>query len=349
MKPAPTALLIAALLLADAGSPARAGDGDGDRVSLGEAIAALAKEAAVPIVIEPGLGGEVASPDAALPWEDRLRAIAAEAGAGVERVGREARLLRPRPTVTMEVKGADLATLLGMIARNTGARIIAAPLPDRRIDVAWKAEPLEEALAIVAAEADLVVEPSGPLLYLVTTKDLHRRAEKLALSRAALSGLGMARSAAPRGERVAVQVKGWDARRVVAGIAEQTGLAIAVDDALAEKEVTLDLEGALWDDALALVARQAGGFAWDDGKGSVRLGLVPTVTMEMADADLVVVIDLVARQCGVNVIMGKRLKGAAGVIQASGLPWPVFLRGLVRAHALSLEVHGGDILSFDGP
>jgi type II secretory pathway component GspD/PulD (secretin) len=99
-----------------------------------------------------------------------------------------------------------------------------------------------------------------------------------------------------------------DLRQVVREIERKAGVNIYVEPGI-EEVVTVRLVNLPWRQVLDIVARDAGVEIEERGPRLFILSQPPRVNMEFADADIRVVLDLLARQAGKNIVIAKEVGG----------------------------------------
>jgi type II secretory pathway component GspD/PulD (secretin) len=99
-----------------------------------------------------------------------------------------------------------------------------------------------------------------------------------------------------------------DLRQVVREIERKAGVNIYVEPGI-EEVVTVQLVNLPWRQVLEIVARDAGVEIEERSPRLFILSQPPRVSMEFADADIRIVLDLLARQAGKNIVIGNEVKG----------------------------------------
>ena len=85
-----------------------------------------------------------------------------------------------------------------------------------------------------------------------------------------------------------------------------SGVNIIIDANVKEK-VTLKVERLHWLEAMELIAKQSNCKVVRVSSRLIRFTQPPTVSMEFNEADLRLVVDLIAKQAGVNIVIGKEV------------------------------------------
>ena len=125
------------------------------------------------------------------------------------------------------------------------------------------------------------------------------------------------------------------------------GFAVRAADlahATPESPVTLDLAGAPWRDAMEVLAWKTGCVVWDAGNGSVTLRRLPKMTMEFHQADVKIVLELVARNSGITLVMGEGLGGSCGM-NVRDVAWRDLLYTMSRKHPFHIEATAPGVFS----
>lgn len=120
--------------------------------------------------------------------------------------------------------------------------------------------------------------------------------------------------AAPAGDQVYITViaEERDLRAVIREIERKTGVNIYVEPGI-EEVVNVRLVNLPWRQVLDIVARDAGVEVEERGPRLFILSQPPRVSMEFADADIRVVLDLLARQAGKNIVIAKEVGGTVSL------------------------------------
>src|SRR5262245_27364904 len=120
-------------------------------------------------------------------------------------------------------------------------------------------------------------------------------------------------------EYVSLDVRDADLADVLKAISRQVGVNIIADPEVKEK-VTVELDRVAWRDALSVIARLAKCKVVDESDRLIRFTQPPSITMEFHDADIKVVLELLAKQAGVNIVYGSDLKGTVS-LSLRDVPW----------------------------
>ncbi|MBL05004.1 MAG: hypothetical protein CMJ99_05140 [Planctomycetes bacterium] len=120
-----------------------------------------------------------------------------------------------------------------------------------------------------------------------------------------------------------------------------SGVNIIIDANVKEK-VTLKVERLHWLEAMELIAKQSNCKVVRVSSRLIRFTQPPTVSMEFNEADLRLVVDLIAKQAGVNIVIGKEVEGKIS-FSLKNVPWREALDTLVKtAGYVVINGEGGD-------
>jgi hypothetical protein len=131
--------------------------------------------------------------------------------------------------------------------------------------------------------------------------------------------------------------------RVLSAVSMRTGRAITL--AVPDRRVTLDFTARTVPELIARIARDEGLAVEPRREGwELRDPAAPTVTMDVVDADLGSILDIVKKQCGIrNVIVDPGVTGK-GTFLFRDVPCDAAIRTIFRSLGLAAEVHGGSIV-----
>ncbi|MEE8141542.1 MAG: hypothetical protein V3T77_00435, partial [Planctomycetota bacterium] len=127
---------------------------------------------------------------------------------------------------------------------------------------------------------------------------------------------------------VTIDVREKDLREVLQGIGRQVDVNIVADPEVDEK-VTLSLDGVEWRHALKLIARQTSCIIIEESPRLIRFSQPPDISMEFQDAELKVVLDLLAKQAGANIVIAEDVVGKV-TLSLRKVPWRVALDTIVK-------------------
>ena len=125
-----------------------------------------------------------------------------------------------------------------------------------------------------------------------------------------------------------LDVKDKDLAEVLRFISRRVGVNIIPDPEIKEK-VTIELDRVEWRKALAVIARQAHCKVIDVDERLIRLTQPPSISMEFQDADIKVVLELLAKQAGANILIASDVKGKVS-LSLREVPWQEALDAVVK-------------------
>ena len=129
-------------------------------------------------------------------------------------------------------------------------------------------------------------------------------------------------------EYIILDVKDKDLRDVLRAISRKVGVNIIADPNVDEK-VTVTLDRVQWRRALEVIARQTNCKIIEESDRLIRFTQPPTISMEFQDADLKLVLDLVAKQSGANIVIANDVKGTIS-LSLREVPWRDALNTIVK-------------------
>ena len=127
---------------------------------------------------------------------------------------------------------------------------------------------------------------------------------------------------------VSLDYKDEDLAVALKALSARSGVNIIADSNVKEK-VTLSVEKLHWSEALEIIARESNCKVVRVSGRLIRLTQPPTVSMEFNDADLKLVVDLIAKQAGANVVIGKDVEGKVS-FSLNNVPWRDALDTIVK-------------------
>ncbi len=127
---------------------------------------------------------------------------------------------------------------------------------------------------------------------------------------------------------ISLDLKDKDLIEVLRVISHQVGVNIIPDPDIKEK-VTLELDRVEWRKALEIIARQTHCKIVEDGERLMRFTQPPSISMEFQDADIKVVLDLLAKQAGANILVASDVKGKIS-LSLREVPWQEALDAVVK-------------------
>ncbi len=131
-----------------------------------------------------------------------------------------------------------------------------------------------------------------------------------------------------RVDLVTIDVRDKDLSEVLSQIGEQVGVNIVVDPQVSES-VTLSLDAIGWHDALEIIARQTNCVMIEQSDRLIRFTQPPSLNIEFQDADLAVVLDLLAKQSGANIVIAEDVEGKVS-LTLRDVPWREALETIVK-------------------
>lgn len=131
-----------------------------------------------------------------------------------------------------------------------------------------------------------------------------------------------------REEYIILDVKEKDLREVLMAISRKVGVNIVADPQVAEK-ISITLDRVDWRNALRLIAQQAKCRVVEVSDRLIRFTQPPVISMEFQDADLKVVLDLLAKQSGANIIIANDVQGKVS-LSLREVPWEDALTTIVE-------------------
>ena len=131
-----------------------------------------------------------------------------------------------------------------------------------------------------------------------------------------------------RVDLVTIDVRDKDLAEVLSQIGEQVGVNIVLDPQVSES-VTLSLDAIGWHDALEIIARQTNCVMIEQSDRLIRFTQPPSLNIEFQDAELAVVLDLLAKQSGANIVIAEDVEGKVSLILRD-VPWREALETIVK-------------------
>lgn len=147
-------------------------------------------------------------------------------------------------------------------------------------------------------------------------------------------------------EYVTFDVKDKDLNEVLSFIGSRIGVNIIADPEVKEK-VTLQLDRVDWRNALDVIARQTNCKVVEVNDRLIRFTQPPSISMEFQDADIKVVLDLLAKQSGQNIVIASDVQGKVS-LSLREVPWREALQTVVETAGFTTvkagTTTGGEIL-----
>ena len=145
---------------------------------------------------------------------------------------------------------------------------------------------------------------------------------------------------AVREDYIILDVKDKDLREVLSVISRKVGVNIVTDPQVDEK-ITVTLDRVEWRLALQHIARLTNCRIVEESERLIRFTQPPVINMEFQDADLRIVLDLLAKQSGANIVIASDVKGAVS-LSLREVPWEDALQTIVKTAGYTIvEDHLG--------
>src|SRR6185503_216253 len=128
-------------------------------------------------------------------------------------------------------------------------------------------------------------------------------------------------------EYITLAVKDRDLTEVLRFIGRQVGVNIIPDPDVKEK-VTVELDRVEWRKALDVIARLSHCKIVEEGERLIRFVQPPSISMEFQEADIKVVLELLAKQAGANILIASDVKGKVS-LSLREVPWQEALQAVV--------------------
>ncbi len=129
-------------------------------------------------------------------------------------------------------------------------------------------------------------------------------------------------------EYIWLDVKGKDLHEILASISKRVDVNIIADPEVKEK-VTIQLDRVEWRNALAVIARQTNCRIIEESDRLIRFSQPPSISMEFQDADIKIVLELLAKQAGANIVMNADVQGKVS-LSLREVPWREALDTIVK-------------------
>ncbi|HZN59410.1 MAG TPA: secretin N-terminal domain-containing protein [Planctomycetota bacterium] len=125
-----------------------------------------------------------------------------------------------------------------------------------------------------------------------------------------------------------LDVKDKDLQEILSSISKRVDVNIIADPGVKEK-VTIQLDRVEWRKALEVIARQTNCKIIEDGERLIRFTQPPAINMEFQDADIKIVLELLAKQAGTNIVMNSDVSGKVS-LSLREVPWREALDTIVK-------------------
>jgi len=227
----------------------------------------------------------------------------------------------PPQNVTLKVTDSDVHQVAQMIAQAAGVNIVVADNVKAKVTLDLKDVPWPQALDAVVDLANLNLEkrPDGVLF----------------LSRMPAPGTpvqaqpGNGDKVPAGGPRVTLSYRNRRLGDILAELARDAGISIVVESGRVEKleqlkvpadrKLDVDLRNVPWGQALAVIVDQAG-LELQEKAESLYIVRRPPVTAKFVEADVREVLDIIAKQSGMNVVLAPEVAGKL-TMEFSEVPW----------------------------
>lgn len=130
-------------------------------------------------------------------------------------------------------------------------------------------------------------------------------------------------------EYITIDVREKSLQEVLQGIGRQVDINIVADPGV-DETVTVALDSIEWRKALEVIARQTSCQVVFESPRLIRFTQPPSISLEFQDADLKVVLDLLARQSGANIVIAENVTGKVS-LSLRNVPWREALDTIVKA------------------
>ena len=127
---------------------------------------------------------------------------------------------------------------------------------------------------------------------------------------------------------VTIDARDKDLREVLSQIGDQVKVNIVVDPQV-EESVTLTLETIDWREALDILARETNCVVVEVSDRLIRFTQPPSINIEFQDAELAVVLELLAKQSGANIVISEDVQGKVS-LTLRDVPWREALNTIVK-------------------
>ena len=133
---------------------------------------------------------------------------------------------------------------------------------------------------------------------------------------------------AENNEYITLILKDKDLADVLRYISHQVGVNIIADPEIKEK-VSVELDHVEWRKALDVIARQTHSKIVEESERLIRFTQPPSISMEFQDAEIKVVLELLAKQAGANIVIAQNVKGKVS-LSLREVPWQDALSTVVK-------------------
>ena len=127
---------------------------------------------------------------------------------------------------------------------------------------------------------------------------------------------------------VTLDVKEKDLNEILRFISRRVGVNVVADPEVREK-VTVQLDSVEWRNALDVIARESHSKIIEVSPRLIRFTQPPSISMEFQDADIKIVLDLLAKQSGANIVHAPDVAGKVS-LSLREVPWREALETIVQ-------------------
>ena len=142
------------------------------------------------------------------------------------------------------------------------------------------------------------------------------------------------REASGRSDEIRLDFRDRDLTAVLQYISRRVGVNIIPDPGIEEK-VTIRLENMDWREALQAIARQTHCTIIEESSNYIRFTQPPSISMEFQEADIRVVLELLAKQAGANIVISEDVTGKIS-LSLRDVPWRDALDTIVKTNGYTL-------------
>ncbi len=127
---------------------------------------------------------------------------------------------------------------------------------------------------------------------------------------------------------ITIDVRDKDLKEVLSDIGRQVDVNIVVDPNV-EETVSISLDAVGWRKAIELIARETECTIVEETPRLIRFTQPPQISIEFQDADLKVVLELLAKQSGANIVISQEVEGTVSLALRE-VPWREALDTIVK-------------------
>ncbi|MCZ6602224.1 MAG: hypothetical protein O6952_04395, partial [Planctomycetota bacterium] len=313
-----------------------------ENVTLREALRAISREGGVNVIVLDRIADKKVEPNpegTKLGWEEELERIADQFKADLWPLGEKTYAFAPYEPVTMDFRDANVGIIFDLINRNTAANMMVGWGVEGFVTLNVRNAPIRRVIESIAYTKKSVVIRERGSIYRISTREHEERLARHALPIETLNALGLGTSRARKAEIVSIDGAEIPASELVGRIAEASGVQISIDPRI-DLPLTLEMKDTPWKDALEAIAWKIDVVVWDEGKGVVRIRRIPRISMEFVDAEIKVVLDLIAHNAEINLVISQDVQGS-GSLAVRALPWRDALYSLSRKVPFHIDDQGG--------